>query len=145
MKILRWVPLGILFTMAACNSTPTIDIAGQWLWSSTFTSTEPAVTCTTSGSVLLSQGSRFTGLRSNTEATCQGGPPELEDQLRLSANIVNASIDGNVVTMEIDFCLHEGTVTIDTPAGDVMSGTHECPDGLLGAPQFFSGTWEASR
>jgi len=145
MRILRWVPLGTLFTLGACNSTPTIEVTGQWQWSSTFTSTVPAVTCTTIGSLLLSSGTQFTGLRSNTEATCEGGPPELETTLKLSANIVNASIDGNVVTMEIDFCQHEGTVTLDTPAGDVMSGTHECPNGLAGAPQFFSGTWEASR
>ena len=145
MKILRWVPLGALFVLVACNSTPTIEISGQWQWSSTFTSTVPEVTCTTSGSILVSQGTQFTGLRSNTEATCTGASAGLEDQLRLSANIVNASISGNVVNMEIDFCPHEGTVTLDTPAGDVMSGTHECPNGLIGAPQFFSGTWEASR
>ncbi len=145
MKILRWMAFGVLLTMVACSSTPEINLAGQWLWSSTFTSTAPAVTCTTAGSVLLSQGTQFTGLRSHHEATCQGGSTALEDVLKLSANIVNASIDGNVVMMEIDFCPHEGTVTLDTPAGDVMSGTHECPNGLIGAPQFFSGTWEASR
>ncbi|MCZ6915859.1 MAG: hypothetical protein O7I93_03695 [Gemmatimonadetes bacterium] len=145
MKALRWVSVGILFALVACNSTPTIEVTGQWLWSSTFTSTSPAVTCTTSGSLLLSSGTQFTGIRSNIEAECAGGPAGLEDQLKISANVVNANINGNVVTMEIDFCQHEGTVTLDTPSGDVMSGTHECPVGLVGAPQFFTGTWEASR
>jgi len=64
----------------------------------------------------------------------------------LPANVIRASVQGVRITMEIDFCEFEGTVRLDTPEGDVMSGTVQCPEGLVGIDQgVFTGPWRASR
>lgn len=132
----------------ACGGDPSVRVGGQWDWAATFTSAAEGVTCVTTGDLLLSQsagGSRITGLRANTEVACEGGLDLLEESLRLSAIVINSEVHGNVITMEIDFCEFEGTVMLGTPAGDVMSGTLVCPDGLPSQPGVFTGPWEASR
>ncbi len=141
-------PLAVALALACGSTAPTVDVSGQWNWTATFTSTEQSITCVTAGSILLTQskgGSRVTGLRASPEVTCVGGSNTLEANLRFSANVMNAKVSGNEITMEIDFCDYRGTVTMGTPNGDVMSGTLECPDGLSIEFGVFTGTWEASR
>jgi hypothetical protein len=143
----RLAPLAVVLAVA-CGGDTNAEISGQWDWAATFTLEAGGVSCVTSGSLLLSQssgGSRITGLRSHTEVACEGGPDNLEEALRQPGAVINSNVRGNVITMEIDFCEFEGTIMLDTPAGDVMSGTLECQDGLSIQPGVFTGTWEASR
>ena len=144
----RLVPLVMVALTLACSTDPSVDVGGQWDWTATFTSISPSVTCVTSGSILLAQssGGALTGLRSNTVVECEGGPDNLEQSLRLPANVIRAEVQGDRITMEIDFCEFEGTVRMGTPEGDVMSGTVRCQEGLVGIDQgVFTGTWRASR
>jgi hypothetical protein len=143
----RFAPFAVALAIA-CGGDPNAEISGQWDWAATFTSQAEGVTCITAGSLLLSQssgGSRVTGLRSNSEVECEGGPDSIEDALRLGAPVNNGEVHGNVISMEINFCEFDGTIMLDTPAGDVMSGTLGCQDGLATQTGVFTGTWEASR
>ncbi len=144
----RLVPLVTVALTLACSTDPSVDVGGQWDWAATFTSTSPPVTCVTSGSILLAQssGGALSGLRSNTVVECEGGPDNLEQSLLRAANVIRAEVQGDRITMEIDFCEFEGTVRLDTLEGDVMSGTVQCQEGLVGIDQgVFTGTWQASR
>jgi hypothetical protein len=140
-------PLAVALAVA-CGSDPNAQISGEWDWSATFTSEVLGVTCVTAGSLLLSQssgGSTVSGLRSNTDVACEGGPDNLEEALGQPAQVINSEVNGTSITMEIDFCDFDGTIMLDTPAGDVMSGTLVCQEGIPLQPEVFTGTWEASR
>lgn len=141
------VPLAVAFALACGSTAPAVDVTGLWDWTATFTSTQLSITCVTTGTILLSQsgGGRLSGVRAGPVATCQGGPDTLQDRLQLPANVLKAQVSGNEIKMEIDFCDYQGTVTLGTPNGDVMSGTIECPGGLAGESGLFTGTWEAGR
>ena len=145
----KWLAPMMTFALACSTTAPSVDVSGLWDWTATFTSTQLSITCVTTGTtILLSQsrdGGRVTGMRAGPTATCEGGPDTLEDRLGFPANVLNAQVSGNMITMEIDFCDYEGTVTIGTANGDVMSGTLECAGGLAGESGFFTGIWKASR
>lgn len=142
-----FVPLAIALAVA-CGGEEPAHIAGEWDFGTSFASQDQSVSCVTIGSLLLAQTAgqeRITGVRSNSTVTCQGGSANLEDALKIGANVINSKVQGNTVTMEISFCNFEGTIMLDTPTGDLMSGTLECPDGIPTQSGLFTGTWEASR
>ena len=148
MKKLRLLPF-VVMGAVACSSDPSVNVSGQWAWMSTFNSASEGITCVVTGDILLDQsisGTMVIGRRAATDVDCGAGNPTLEQQLATNANVLNASVNGNTISMEINFCDYEGTVSLDTPTGDMMSGTFECANGLFGIlVGVITGTWEASK
>lgn len=142
-----FAPLALALAVA-CGGEEPAYVSGEWDWETSFANQDQTISCVTSGNLLLAQTAgqeRITGVRANTEVTCQGGSANLEEALSIGANVINSKVQGNTITMDIDFCDHEGTIMLDTPTGDLMSGTLECPDGIPTQSGLFTGTWEASR
>lgn len=141
MNILRYVPLLLVSVVACGNTAPELDVTGQWDMLQTFTN--GTIMCETVGDLLLNHpanGTRFTGQRATVSQVCTGNRPDGFDAAP-SAGVFNANVRGLRVTMEIDFCEFDGMLENESQ----MSGTLECPDGLGGVPDVFTGTWQATR
>lgn len=139
----RLFVVAALATVAvACGGTdPAFDVSGQWSLMETFTN--GTINCEATGQLLLSQssnGSQVTGSRFSLGSTCTGNPPANFDpspQAGLSA----AEVVGAGITMTIDFCNFAGTLANESE----MGGTINCPNGLGGVQEVFTGTWQATR
>ena len=141
MNILRYVPLLLVSVVACGNTAPELDVTGQWDMLQTFTN--GTIMCETVGDLLLNHpanGTRFTGQRATMSQVCTGNRPDGFDAAP-SAGVLNANVRGLRVTMEIDFCEFDGMLENESQ----MSGTLECPDGLGGVPDVFTGAWRATR
>jgi len=126
----------------ACGATdPQFDVSGQWDLVETFTN--GTIDCDATGQLLLSQssnGKQFTGSRFSSGSICTGNPPTNFDPSP-EAGLLGAEVVGAAVTMSIDFCDFVGTLANESQ----MGGTINCPNGLSGVQEVFTGTWQATR
>ncbi len=140
MNILRGVPLLLVSVMACSSTAPDFNVTGQWDMLQTFTN--GTIVCETVGDILLdhpSNGTRFTGNRATSSQVCTGNPPD-GFTAAPPAGVINASVEGSRVTMQIDFCEFDGMLENESR----MSGTLECPNGVGGVFDVFTGTWQAT-
>ena len=126
----------------ACGTTdPEFDVSGQWDLVETFTN--GTIDCDATGQLLLSQssnGPQVTGSRFSSGSTCTGNPPANFDPSP-PAGLSGAEVRGAAVTWSIDFCDFVGTLANESQ----MGGTINCPNGLSGVQEVFTGTWQATR
>ncbi len=130
-----------LVAATACGTDPQFNVSGQWNLVETFTN--GTIDCDATGQLLLSQSSNgtiFTGSRFAAGHTCTGDPPVNFDPSP-PAGVQGADVQGAAVTMFIDFCDFVGTLTNESQ----MGGTINCPNGLSGVQEVFTGTWQATR
>ena len=140
---MKSLPLVLLFSaaMLACGTDPQFDVSGQWGLVETYTN--GTINCDATGQFLLSQSSnssQVTGTRFSSGHTCTGNPPDNFDPSPQAA-LLGAEVQGAAVSMSINLCDFVGTLTNESQ----MGGTINCPNGLSGVQEVFTGTWQATR
>lgn len=146
-RVLPSLGLLALVALAACGGDSTgpqvVDVQGIWNYSNNFSSGAVGYSCSTSGTVSITQnGSNFTGTADATSGLCTDSFGDQFDDTGVSS-VSGGQVNGSNVSFQTDGCQFNGTVSGD-PA-NAMTGTETCTLAVGGTNYVFTGPFQASR